>query len=181
MVPTGKSWFRVCVCVCVACVRACVRAYVRARFSFTLAEPGPGVLLLLLLLLPVSGRRICFLLLLFAFLLVAFPLLFFAFPLLFFAFPLLFLCGSLLCLCFSFAFPLFFLFCIFSFLFGGSLWDHVGVILGSFWGHFGIILVFGEPLLGFGGTQKTSWGTLGPSEEYAFPQKTVRTPSGKPG
>ena len=62
----------------------------------------------------------------------------------------------------------------------GSLWDHFGIILGSRRGDFGITLVFGEPLLGFGGTQKT-FGEPWSGEEYAFLLKTVRTPSGKPG
>ena len=55
-----------------------------------------------------------------------------------------------ICVCISFCF------------FGWTCLDHLGVILGSFWDHFGIMLVFGEPLLGFGGTQKRSGEPRGP-------------------
>ena len=92
--------FRVCVCV------ACVRTYVRARISLTLAESGPGVLLLLLLL-PAGDRRHC------SFCFVFFvSLLFFAF-LCFSVLFLAFLCLSYVFLCFSLLFVAFlmFLFC----------------------------------------------------------------------
>ena len=44
----------------------------------------------------------------------------------------------------------------------GSPWDHFGITSGGLWDHFGVR----EPLLGFGGTQKTFWRTPGSDTEY---------------